>query len=275
MSKYTTEVRYICEHYAGLSASVGYLGVSEVINMARPKVFDFSYPIFDENYRSVLETKILKHYYTREIGLETAGLWKLKLETKLNEIMPYYNQLYKSELIEFNPLYEVDLTTDHTRHNNGTRDNTGSSNTDSTTHTTGNNTQNVNGTSVGQAIGNTNGTAWDMFSDTPQGGLDGIDANTYLTNARKNTENTDTTSNTNSTVNNTTTDNINSNTDFDSDVTSRDNTVYADTVTYLEHVVGKRGSASYSKMLEEYRDTFLNIDMMIIDELHELFLNLW
>ena len=109
MSKYTTEVRYICETLAGLSESVGYADIEQVIKNCLPKVFDFNFPIFDESYRSVLETKILRHYYTREIGLETVGLWKLKLSTKLNEIMPYYNKLYKSELIEFNPLYDVEL----------------------------------------------------------------------------------------------------------------------------------------------------------------------
>ena len=49
--------------------------------------FDFKmtdYPIFDENYREVLETKILKHFYFREIGFETFALWKFKLNEKLN-----------------------------------------------------------------------------------------------------------------------------------------------------------------------------------------------
>jgi hypothetical protein len=114
MSVYTTQVRFICEAEAGLKKSVGYDNVNTVIQNAIPKIFNFSWPIFDESYRNVLETKILKHYYTREIGLETYGLWKLKLDTKLNEIMPYYNQLYKSALLEFNPFYDVDLTRNHT-----------------------------------------------------------------------------------------------------------------------------------------------------------------
>ena len=124
MSKYTTEMRYICETEAGLSESVGYSKIKDVIAKAIPKIFDFDFPIFDENYRNVLETKILKHYYTREIGLETYGLWKLKLDTKLNEIMPFYNQLYKSALLEFNPLYEVDYSKTGNRDSSGTRDNT-------------------------------------------------------------------------------------------------------------------------------------------------------
>lgn len=121
MSKYTTELRYICETEAGLSESVGQTKIKDVIAKAIPKIFDFDFPIFDESYRNVLETKILKHYYTREIGLETYGLWKLKLDTKLNEIMPFYNQLYKSALLEFNPLYEVDYSKTGNRDASGTR----------------------------------------------------------------------------------------------------------------------------------------------------------
>ncbi len=116
MSKYTTEVRFICEQFSGLSESAEYSDVEQVIKKCLPKVFDFQFPIFDESYRSIIETKILRHYYTREIGLETVGLWKLKLNTKLNEIMPYYNKLYKSELIEFNPLYDVELTRERKRY---------------------------------------------------------------------------------------------------------------------------------------------------------------
>ena len=84
MSKYTTEVRFICETAAGLETSQGYTSVNKIIEKALPSVFDFTFPIFDESYRNVLETKILKHYYTREIGLESVGLWKLNLETKLS-----------------------------------------------------------------------------------------------------------------------------------------------------------------------------------------------
>ena len=119
MSSDTTEVRFICEELSGFNESKGYADVEEIISLARPKIFDFNYPIFDENYKSVLETKILKHFYTREIGLETYGLWKLKLNTRMNEIMPYYNKLYSSELLEFNPLYSTNLTKSSKNTRNG------------------------------------------------------------------------------------------------------------------------------------------------------------
>lgn len=60
--------------------------------------FDFQlteYPIFDETYRETLNQNILNHYYNDEIGFETASLFRFHLKARLNEIMPYYNNLYK------------------------------------------------------------------------------------------------------------------------------------------------------------------------------------
>ena len=108
MSKYTTEVRFICESKSGLSESKGFGSVDEVLNSSWDKIFTSKVSFFDEEYRGVLCKKILKHYYLREIGCETVGIWLLWMNTKLEEIMPYYNKLYESELIKFNPMYDVD-----------------------------------------------------------------------------------------------------------------------------------------------------------------------
>ena len=231
MSKYTTEVRFICESSAGLTESAGGSNVDEIIQQAIPKVFDFTFPIFDEAYRNVLCGKILKHYYTREIGLETVGLWKLHLNRKLNEIMPYYNKLYESELLEFNPMYDFEYTKERT----GTKKGNFNGQTDNTD----------NSTSSGNYL--------DAYSDTPQGAVENLESYQYLTNARKNVG-TGTTQNVGNTV--------------------TSNTVN-DTEEYLEHVSGKQGGQSYAKMLKEYRATFLNIDMSIINELSDLFMNIW
>ena len=252
MSKYTTEVRFICENAAGLTESVGYNDIDSVLEKARASVFDFDFPIFDENYRAVLENKILKHYYTREIGAESVGLWKLWLNTRMNEIMPYYNKLYASELIKFNPMYDVDLTTDYNKVGSGSRDKENEfSESGSDSMTSVNNDARKND-------------HWDYYSDTPQGGIDGLEDNTYLTNARHITD--DATGSTNTTTNNGTNEKNGNGTS---------NETISNTEDYLNHVVGKTGGVSYSKLLKEYRETFLNIDMQIIRELKDLFMNLW
>ena len=264
MSKYTTEVRFICENYAGLDESVGYERVDEVINKARTKIFDFDYPIFDEAYRPVLEKKILVHYYTREIGLETYGLWKLKLDTKLNEIMPYYNQLYRSELLEFNPLYNFNITRDH----NTKFDSKRTTGNDVSSSETINNTENTRNTT--NTTKTTDNTHRDLYSDTPQGAMYNIELeeNKYLTNARKVTDDNidDLTS--------TDTGNTTGNRQSSSRITSDGDDDFNSTEDYLEHVYGFEGKDA-SELLLKYRQTFLNIDMQVIEELEELFFQLW
>lgn len=275
MSKYTTEVRFICEHYAGLTESAGYNDIRTVINSSRSKIFDFPFPIFDENYRSVLETKILMHYYTREIALETAGLWKHFLDMRMNEIMPYYNKLYETELLEFNPFFDVDLTKDYTKKNDGTIKDVGNE-TDSQ-NSAKNSTRNDTITNSGsdEHEGENSNERWDVYSDTPQGALTNVNNNTYLTNARKITDN-GTDSWTNTYGRKITETETYKDTDTMSGSRKKENNQTLDTLEgYLEHLKGKTPGHSYSKLLTEYRDTILNIDLRIIDDLKDLFFNLW
>lgn len=191
MSKYTTELRYPLEAGADIGLK--------------------DYPIFDEDYREILNNKIIEHFYFREIGFETFALFKRFLNRKMNEIMVYYNQMYKSQLIEFDPMtdYDVKHTSKHTN--------------------------------TGETI--TSGTNKGFSSDTPMGKLGNIYSEEYASESDK--------SETNSTGN----------------VKSEE--------TLTDETKGKSGGASRSKLLQEYRETFLNIDMLIIDELEPLFFGLW
>ena len=274
MSKYTTEVRYICEEYFGSNTSLNYPSINEIIQKALPKIFDFDFPIFDENYRNVLESKIIKHFYTREIGFETVALWKLKLQTKMQEIMPFYNQYYQSALIEYNPLQTTNIITKSNRSTDSISSDTQNKNT----KTTGTDTTSINTTtkdtshSDGKQV--TDGSRWDLYSDTPQGGLTGVENETYLTNARKNTED----STVNVTRDNSTTGNTTGKTDLTKNTNvneSNSNTGKRnDTDNYLESVTGFN-SSNPSELILKLRETFMNIDMLIIDELEELFMYLW
>lgn len=359
MAKYTTLVRSICEVNAGLDESVGFNGVNDVIEKARQNIFNFNYPIFDQSYKAPLEAKILKHYYTREIGFETVGLWKLKLDTKLNEIMPYYNQLYESTLIKFNPLYDVDLERTHNRkgdtnknefgdntntetqngsvNTTGTQNDRGNQVTDTTSNTDSSHdgrattTDNSNtvgttestNTRIGETEGTNTGTVKtandkkDKYADTPQGSISNLENDVYLTNARIVEDENTVTNNLKNTnkdnIKDTATGNTTSKTDADSLTTtnSDDNTkvtgntetvttfnsdTSSDTITsnsrngsstssinstvtsledYIEHVKGKQGGKNYSEMLLDFRNTFLNIDMQVINELGDLFMNIW
>ena len=49
MAKYTTSVRSICEINSGLDESKGQASVNDIIANSRDKIFDFPYPIYDED----------------------------------------------------------------------------------------------------------------------------------------------------------------------------------------------------------------------------------
>lgn len=347
MSKYTTEVRFYCETLAGKVESTGYNGINEVLDICvdpdNPnRVFNFEYPCFDPEYKPALEKKILRHYYTREISEETVGLWKLRLEDRMNMIMPYYNKLYESELIQFDPMREVDITTTSTTVNDGTTDltearesghqtnveeseNIGNSrvySTDNelTSQRDSNGVQSASGESTedSKTTGNstTGNVSWQLYSDTPQGGIDHVNGYPiepgsgtttpdpllqYLTQAQKNTSDTTTAeTGTEKNTQSTTTETTNATQDayseneqknetdnFTEDRTNNRQTngtaneqhtssnVISNTEDYIQHVVGKNSATSLSRLLNEFRKTFLNIDQMIIDELQDLFFGLW
>lgn len=359
MSKYTTELRYICENYAGFTQSQDYPKLAEVLQKSRPKIFDFDYPIFDPEYKSILETKILKHFYMREIGFETVAQFKTFLDMKMNEIMPLYNQYYKSELIKFDPMTDFDYHVEGNKKGTGNRDTTfgstrsrelitgdtrelitagtrdldttGSRNTDTTgkrdvtnqnksvTDADGTTklTNTEDGTQQSTSNTNTTGTKWDYYHDTPQGSIATLNDQTYLTNARKLTENTDvgyqgggsdnksSTQNGTSTNDQTVTDNGSENESSSGNEKesssgeenekrtgnenesrrgshnesensdSTENMAFNNIDDYAEHHYGKSIGVSFSKFLNEFRSTFMNIDMLVIGELEELFMGLW
>lgn len=65
------------------------------IKAVRPKIFNFYYPIFKEEFRVPLEEIILRHYAFQEIGQETVAEWQFYLENFFLENMEKYNMLYQ------------------------------------------------------------------------------------------------------------------------------------------------------------------------------------
>lgn len=274
MSKYTTELRYILETLAGSETSEPYNKISEIIEAARPKIFDFNYPIYDPAYKPVLETKILRHFYTREIGSETYGMFKLRLEEQLNLIMPYYNKLYESALLEFNPLYTVDYFEEHQGSKDGTDQRT-KTGTDSSTMTgSDNRTLNTTHTKTGTQLTEVDNLEWSKYSDTPQGGVTGLDSDEYLTNATKDTADDQSRITYNTSDANTGTDNLAHQKSETGQHSGLESGEYADSDEYINHIYGNKGG-SYAKLISEYRETLLNIDMMIINDLNDCFMLLY
>lgn len=110
MANYTLELRQISE-----SRNV--------------KVFDFDYSFYSEEHRKEFEEKFINYYFFHEIGVETIQRFKHNLKTKLNEIMPYYSQLYESEMKakDINFLLNKDLKETFIREVDNTNNMTGDS----------------------------------------------------------------------------------------------------------------------------------------------------
>lgn len=268
MSKYTTEVRFICETKSGFTEEELELkSVDEVIGASRDKIFNFSYPIYEEEHRPVLETKILKHYYTREIGAETYALWRLWLNDKMNLIMPKYNKLYKAEHnILDKELKNIDVTTeslrtdDLLRTDNFQKDGTNSANEQ------GRRTDNLH---TDERYDKHNAR---KYSDTPQGSVTFSELNQsqyWLTDYTEVDENgTDHIDNTGTQD---TTNQLNGSTHE----TNTGNVANTGTQEKEIHELGYRGEKIYAELLDAYRDKIVNIDEMIVNELRDLFFKLW
>lgn len=207
-----------------------------------------AYPIFDEDYREGLNAKIVEHFWFREIGQETPAMFKRFLNRRMNEIMPIYNQYYKSTLLEFDPLRNYDLWS--------TGDRTGKSGETATRDHNENQTAHATADSTSKS--DTKSRA--LVSQTPQMQLSGRDD--YATNITDtNTSNTASSDSSNDSRANTTAKTV-------SDLAAHS------VDEYTNHVIGLNGIVT-SDALQKWRATFLNIDMDVIHELEDLFMGIY
>lgn len=161
------------------------------------------FPIWDENHRGELEKKIIEHYYFRQIGFETVGRFKFILNTRLREIMPRFNQLYKTTLFKYNPI------------------------------------ENYNMEEAGEDKRTAKGETLSKYLETPQNGVEDLKEGKYLTNANHGV----------------------------------DETSGTDKHTFTRH--GNIGVTTTQQMIEQERKIIIDLDMMIIDELKDLFLGVY
>lgn len=201
------------------------------------------YPIFDESYRDTLNNKIINHYAHQESGLETAEMFMHELDTKMREIMPMYNQLYLSERIKIDPLSTINIKTVSSSDNKTKTD----SENDVISQETAKSDSENEGTGGSRAV----------VMDTPQNALAG--KGNYASQA------TDTNSKSGSIGSET------RNADGSSKTTNSSNAT--DESNNESETSGYQGHSA--ELLMRYRETFLNIDMLIIRDLSELFMEIW
>lgn len=269
MSKFTTEVRFICEMNSGYDVeTMNTHSVDDIIDKSRSKIFNFSYPIFDVSYKPILEHKILKHYYFREICCETVELWRTFLNARLNDIMPKYNKLYEFQRDYANKLFNnIDVTSNGIR-TDALKEVIDALRTDNLRQIDNGHKFNTYHEDRKHKDEFTN-----AYSDTPQGSVtfnETKNGDVWLTDFRKtNDVSTDIIDGTN---NDTEIYNDRKNTGTQNNHVTKDNT---GTQNNDVHEFGYRGGKTYMELINELSEKFLNIDLMIIEDLRTLFFLLW
>ena len=246
----------------------------EKIEIGRKQLFDFPYPFFDETKRKDFETKFIIHFYNREIGSETASLFKMRLEDYLILNMPYWNKMFESELMEF-PIFE-DMDYTITEDENRTNNTQSTSDTDIDKKQT--QTKVVDGTenrdrTTSDSTKENNFTR-NIYSDTPQSDLsitagdNGTGLINYASSIEENkqinqsdSDGTQKDVNTNQVV----TDDSILNKDTVGNVSDRKQQQSKDND---KHYKGKKGNTDFADLLEKYRNTFLRIENKIFAEMN-------
>lgn len=223
-------------------------------------LWDFEYPVprkvveyngktctvdFDKDR---LQEKIENHYRFRQIGFETVGRFKHYLKTRMQEIMPYYVQVYEFDAKFRNiedPLESYNLVETFQQETSGSG------------RMTGSNSSENSGTSTGTSSGTSEKVT--KFSDTPQGSISNLD--TYMTNATKENGNDSGTSS--------------AETSGSMSGTSEQSTEDSGTTSHTLTRKGNIGVQPLGGEVMNIRSAFINIDLQIIEELADLFLRVY
>lgn len=208
--------------------------------------------------REQLNNKILNYYRWREIGFETVGRFLFELETALNEIMPYYNQLFYSADQDFNPIYNVDYKRTIDRDKND--ETNGEQSSESSNSSTASDTSTT--------TASTTGNGKNVHSATPQGQISvpaqNIDSVGYADDVSWNKD----------TSSQTGTNTGSSETSTDSSSSGTNKVTGTESESTVETTKGNFGVTSAQDLIIKYRDTIINIEQQIINDprITELFM---
>lgn len=295
MSMYTTKVRYICEiEYLKNNPSASSDDLEntwEVCKNVHKNIFNFDYPLIAE-LKDDFETRFLMHYYLKEIGQETVGVWKHYINEKLQIISETYNQLYKSVNMDFdilNPLHYTEtenIKFDETANqkNSNSSDINRTIAAENETEKDGSNNSYRDGGTQGTTTSNDSGNSNTVHKEinTPQGNLQSFLDNNHMSRATQDygdstasgkTETSTSHNDTdeteyNETVNetSTTTDTTNSTSNSNIDNTKNN-------VTERSKVIsGKSDNIPQSELILKYRETVINLIEQLIDEFEDNFM---
>ena len=214
--------------------------------------------------RDEINKKLLNHYKYREIGFETFGRFLDELEISMNEIMPYYNQLFNSEDI-INGLEDIFGNLDVKEEFSEDRTSSSNSSGESSDTTTS------EGSDTTTTHNNMNDSSKHVKTDTPQNALDivGKEINQvpYASEINWNESSSESDGSSTGETSSTAT--------RESNVSSNEETTGTTTHTLTRK--GNQGVNTYAHDMLEFRNLFMNIVQQIIEDkrIQELFMQVY
>ena len=212
-------------------------------------VFTFDYEFYSDNVqdKETFEKLFVSHFYFREIGFETPERFKMKLQAKLNLMMPYYRQLALTEWDKVRSIEQMMTSKNLTETTEHMQSIQGNSETQSNQSSSSNATQNTTSSNESKAS--------NLADGVSQSSLD----EGYLTASGK-TEQTDNTQ---------------------SEATGKANqSILGNNEQQLTEKTtftskGDIGIQTPAYAITEWRKIIINLNQMIINECEDLFLKIY
>ena len=224
-------------------------------------LFTFDYVFYSDNPKDKeeFEKLFIQWYYFREIGFETPERFKLKLQAKLNVIMPYYRQLALTEWDKLRTVEQMmtskNLKETSTHEQSITGNNESSSNGQSNQSGKGSSTQRQSTTNTqnGKSSNLSDGVSQASLQDGYLTSTSSVDDKGEQTLAGATADNTEVKSSQNTTGTN--------------------NQVLTESTTFTS--IGDIGIQTPAYAITEWRKVLININQMIIEECNDLFMKLY
>lgn len=252
------------------------------------ELFDFPYEFDDPKFRTQIEQAVIDYYYNYEIGTETPNEFKRRFQAKWLSFIDYYNLLYNTTLLSYNPLINYKMsealeqlaTTNNTQNSKTDTSSSGTTSQEGTdvlkqsTTTDSTRTDNLTANTTASSEGSGN----EKTSDYPQqpiaGGdyLEGEKTSTTNTSGTNNTTNTGTQKNTGTGTNDSTTTSDNTSVSEDSANTTAELTNNGTANTSYEKTIEGLTGTSYQELIAKERKNLIRLIPMIISELKPLFI---
>lgn len=240
-----TSIGFLLAYYGGVDMYAGENTGFDLVEKYYSKIFDFDFPFYVENEKIKVEFEkyLCYTYFNESIGFETPEAWKFAFKQKMLEIIPYYKELYRTTLFEYEPLINRVFTSSDNVNETGITDYTSSGNAAGKSE----NSTNGNGSSTSDSQ--------NITSDAPQINFSQNDYASGMTRGqnRNSVENSEKKTTSDSSTSSTVSKNIN------------------DKNRILKHEE-KGFSGSYQDEIKKIRGNILNINKMICDECYDLFM---